>query len=86
MNQQTKHHYKRVNQYLFDLNDLISKGRSSAIYRATNTLTSEHCALKTIHSAVVKNRVDRELLTNAARALKEMRHSNILHAYDIMET
>ena len=58
------HHYKRVNQYLFDLNDYIGKGQTSVIYRATNTLTTEVCALKAIHSPSANNKLDRHLLTN----------------------
>ena len=78
---------KKLENYSYPLEDIIGKGYSSQVFKGRNDLTNEPVAIKVIDMKMLKNDLNRMLLTSEIDNLKRLKSTeHILQLYEIFTT
>lgn len=84
---------KQVKNFQYSETDQIGKGFSSQVFRGTqscyegrNLNNGQSVAIKVINLRSINTEVEKMLLGNELRALRQLQHDNIIQTYDICQT
>ena len=69
----------------YDLDKQLGKGSYGIVYKATNKITNETVAIKSIRKSNLKQKVLRELMLQELDVLKMSSHPNIMTVHELLE-
>lgn len=79
-------HNKKIQNYVFNMNEVLGKGNFSKVYRAVNEITSndaliadEVVAIKVVELQSIKTPALVQLLYSEIDILKTLQHPNVLN-------
>eukprot|EP00171_Calliarthron_tuberculosum_P012006 IDg12006t1 len=76
--------YIRLDRF-YDIDGFVTRGAFGTIRKATNKQTSARVAVKQV-SFMMLNKYEQRLFRNEIRIMTELRHDNLMHAFDVFET
>lgn len=74
---------KKIENYVFDLNDKVGEGSFSQVYKATDLLNNCIVAVKKVRVRDVKSKIAARLLRCETALLPRLSHPNIIKCQDI---
>ena len=74
---------KKIEDYIFDLQDKIGEGSFSRVYRGHHVRTHTTVAIKKVRVNEVNSKIARRLLECETSILREIGHPRIIRCHDI---
>jgi serine/threonine-protein kinase ULK/ATG1 len=76
---------KRIEQYSYNISDLIGEGYTSRVFKASNDMSNELFAVKVVELKKYSSS-NREMLESEVSILRVMDHPNIIKCHDVYLT
>lgn len=83
-------HNKKIQNYVFNMNEVLGKGNFSKVYRAVNEITSklyvnadDIVAIKVVELSSIKTPALVQLLYSEIDILKTLNHPNVLNCMEV---
>src|SRR5205823_2321793 len=70
----------------FAVSSILSRGRSSVVFRARDTRTGQDVALKVFLAGFIKSEAEMQRMANALKPLLSLRHPNLIEHQQIGKT
>ena len=75
---------KKIENYSYGLSDHLDLGQKSNTFKGLNEQTEEKVAIKVVD--LRGKDIDRDQLNSEIEVLKKLKHSNLIHCFDVYST